>query len=194
MKTCGVCASMCVFAYARVCAFLCLCTCLHYALFGTFSRRGVCYPCLLESDRRLCLIGVFTLSGLTHTDTLDLGSPPFAMKRENSDTETCLLLCWEEKLCCYLFISLFFCFLSVCLSSGLVVCFGRLQSFLFLKKWTFQPQQRDLRDVREGHKCLLASCCSLIKCIYRITRSHTFPRNETYVHRWGGKHLNVRIG
>ncbi len=91
-----------------VCACVCLCTCLHYALFGTFSQRGVCYPCLLESDPRLCLIGVFTLSGLTHTDTLDLGSPPFAMKRENSDTETCLLLGWEEKLCCYLFLFIVF--------------------------------------------------------------------------------------
>ncbi|KAI9521615.1 hypothetical protein NQZ68_003769 [Dissostichus eleginoides] len=38
---------------------------------------------LLTIYPRLCLIGVFTLSGLTHTDTLDLGSPPFAMKREN---------------------------------------------------------------------------------------------------------------
>lgn len=73
-----------------VCVFVC-------TLFGTFLRRGVCYPCLLESDPRLCLIGVFTLSGLTHTDTLDLGSPPFAMKRENSDTETCLLLGCKEK-------------------------------------------------------------------------------------------------
>lgn len=71
------------------CVFVCVCV---FALFGTFSRRGVCYPCLLEPDPRLCLIGVFTLSGLTHTDTLDLGSPPFAMKREKSDTETCLLL------------------------------------------------------------------------------------------------------
>lgn len=89
----------CVQVCVRVCVYARVCLCLHYALFGTFSRRGVCYPCLLESDPRLCLIGVFTLSGLTHTDTLDLGSPPFAMKRENSDTETCLLLCLEEKVC-----------------------------------------------------------------------------------------------
>lgn len=99
MKTCG----MCTRVYVCVCVSVCLCICLHYALFGTFSRRGVCYPCLLESDPRLCLIGVFTLSGLTHTDTLDLGSSPFAMKKENSDTET-VLLCREEKLCCYLFL------------------------------------------------------------------------------------------
>lgn len=90
-----------------VCLFVCLCMCLHYALFGTFSQRGVCYPCLLESDPRLCLIGVFTLSGLTHTDMLDLGSPPFAMKKKNSDTETCLLLCGAEKLFCYLFLFFF---------------------------------------------------------------------------------------
>lgn len=108
---------------------VCMCVCLHYALFGTCSRRGVCYPCLLESDPRLCLIGVFTLSGLTHTDTLDLGSPPFAMKRENSDTETCLL-CWEEKLCCYLF--LFFHFPSASLQ--LLVSASRDFSFLHLKR------------------------------------------------------------
>lgn len=83
----------CVFVYVFA-----LCVVWH------IFTEGVCYPCLLESDPRLCLIGVFTLSGLTHTDTLDLGSPPFAMKRENSDTETCLLLGWEEKLCCYLFL------------------------------------------------------------------------------------------
>lgn len=79
-----------------VCSLLCVCM-LVYVLFGRFSLRSVCYPCLLESDPRLCLIGVFTLSGLTHTDTLDLGSPPFAMKRENSDRETCLLLGREGK-------------------------------------------------------------------------------------------------
>ena len=114
MKTCGVCVCVCVClpVCVRVCVCESLCMCLHYALFGTFSRRGVCYPCLLESDPRLCLIGVFTLSGLTHIDTLDLGSPPFAMKRENSDTETCLLLGWEEKLCCYLFL-FFLCFSSL---------------------------------------------------------------------------------
>lgn len=151
-----VCVRVCI---ACVCVSACLCICLHCALFGTFSRRGVCYPCLLESDPRLCLIGVFTLSGLTHTDTLDLGSPPFAMKKENSDTETFLLLCWEEKLCCYLF--LFFPFPSLCLSSALV-CFKRfLQSFLHLKRWTFQLLKRDLRGTQEGHICLSALCCSL---------------------------------
>lgn len=123
---------------------VCMCMCVLvfvYALFGTFSRRGVCYPCLLESDPRLCLIGVFTLSGLTHTDTLDLGSPPFAMKRENSDTETCLLLGWEEKLCCYLFL-FFFRFPSLCLSSALVVCFKRLlQFFSLFEKMNFSTTE-----------------------------------------------------
>lgn len=127
-----VCVSVCVFASARVC--VCVCG-LVYALFGTFSRRGVCYPCLLESDPRLCLIGVFTLSGLTHTDTLDLGSPPFAMKRENSDTETCLLLGWEEKLCCYLFPSFFF--FVFLLSVFPLVCFKRLTGFSPFKEMNF---------------------------------------------------------
>lgn len=85
---------------------VCVCVCVFaICVVWHISRRGVCYPCLLESDPRLCLIGVFTLSGLTHTDTLDLGSPPFAMKRENSDTETRHILSWEDKLCCYLFLS-----------------------------------------------------------------------------------------
>ena len=100
---------MCVCARASVCA-----------LFGRFSRRVVCYPCLLESDPRLCLIGVFTLSGLTHTDTLDLGSPPFAMKRENSDTETCLLLGCKEKT----FLLLLSLSPSFYLSLYLVFCFS----------------------------------------------------------------------
>lgn len=72
----------------------------------------MCYPCLLESDPRLCLIGVFTLSGLTQTDMLDLGSPPFAMKRENSDIETCPLLGCKEKT-----LLLLLSFLSLCLFS-----------------------------------------------------------------------------
>lgn len=119
------CVCMCVCVHACVCVFVLRCL-AHF-------HGGVCYPCLLESDRRLCLIGVFTLSGLTHTDTLDLGALPFAMKRENSDTET-FLLCREEKLCCYLAFSFFFVFYSVCLSSALVVCFNTLlHSFLHMK-------------------------------------------------------------
>ena len=99
-----VCVRVRVFVYMHVFVYVFALRCLAH------FHGGVCYPCLLESDRRLCLIGVFTLSGLTHTDTLDLGSPPFAMKRENGDTETCLLLRREEKLCCYLVV-----FLSSCL-------------------------------------------------------------------------------
>lgn len=108
------------------CVRVCLCVCaraLVYVLFGTFSRRGVCYPCLLESNPRLCLIGVFTLSGLTHTDTLDLGSPPFAIKKEYSDTETCLLVGCERNFAAALL--LFFCFPPLCLCFSFV-CFKRL--------------------------------------------------------------------
>lgn len=112
------------------CVGVCVWVCLHYALFGTFSQRGVRYPCLLESDPRLCLIGVFTLSGLTRTDTLDLGSPPFAMKRENSDTETCLLLCREMKLCSSSFL--------LCFSLTLLSDFKSLLVFP-PRRWTFQP-------------------------------------------------------
>ena len=96
-----VCARVCACVWVCVCVCVrtrsCVYMCFHDALFDTFSRRDVCYPCLLESDPRLCLIGVFTLSGLTHTDMPDLGSTLSAMKRENSVIGTCLPPFWGRK-------------------------------------------------------------------------------------------------
>lgn len=141
MKTCGVCVCVfiCVCAHTHVCVFVyvfALCVVWHI-----FTEGCVCYPCLLESDLRLCLIGVFTLSGLTHTDMLDLGSPPSAMKRENSDTETCLPLCWEDKLYSDLFLCLaalsssFLCSLSLLQETSPVFSPFEKMNFSTLEAW-----------------------------------------------------------
>lgn len=141
---------------ARVC--MCLCVVWHI-----FTEGCACYPCLLESDLRLCLIGVFTLSGLTHTDTLDLGSLPFAMKRENSDTKTCLLLGCKEKN----ITSLSFSFLS--LLSGLV-CF---KSLIFAI-WT---------DELFNHGSVILETCIKVINVYLIAlRLELFFILPTLVH------------
>lgn len=133
-----------------------LCMCLHYALFGTFSLRGVCYPHLLESDPRLCLIGVFTLSGLTHTDTLDLGFPPFAMKRENSDRNIAWFFAERNfNAANFCFPPLFFLFFAP------VYFRATSWSFLHLMRWTFQLWRQHLRDVQWSQDFLSAiSLCS----------------------------------
>lgn len=158
----------CVFVHV----FVCLCACVSVrvcvcTLFGTFSRRGVCYPCLLESDPRLCLIGVFTLSGLTHTDTLDLGSPPFAMKRENSDTETCLLLgCKEKTLLLLLSLCLFFPFSLVSFAS---------ESFI-----TFSPRERD--ELFNHGSVILETCIKVIIVYLHCVWLELFFILPTHVH------------
>lgn len=134
---------------------VCMCCLAHF-------HGGVCYPCLLESNLRLCLIGVFTLSGLTRTDTFDLGSSPFAMKRENNDTDAFLpLLGWEAKL--------YFSF-SFPMSSAPVICFRRLSS-LHLNAWTFR--WRDLRGMHEGHNSQHLAAAGLILLLNYMCAAHS---------------------